>query len=525
MDTPRVLVADSLSPAGVTALAAHFEVDVRPGMTRPELLEAIRGYDAVVVRSATQIDADVIAAADRLKVIARAGIGLDNVDVTAATARGVIVCNAPQSNVISAAEHTMALLLSLARSVPQADRSLRAGEWRRSEFEGVELYGKVLGILGLGRVGTLVAQRCSALGMRLVAYDPYVTVERAHRMGVELVETVPELCALADVLTVHLPKTPETVGIVGLDELRSMKPTARVVNTARGGIIDEEALYVAVADGWIAGAALDVFAHEPMTDSKLFGLDNVVVTPHLGASTTEAQDKAGTMVAEAVVLALHGEFVPSAVNVAVGAAIPEAVKPFMPLAEKLGRLFTALGSGGVDEVTVEYVGRIADEDCQALTLSALRGLLSGVVHEPVTFVNAPLLAEERGLRVSTLTSRATRDYVSVVRLCSDDLRVSGTLVGPANRERLVEVLGFDVDMEPSDHMVFFRYADRPGIVGLIGKVLGDADVNIATMQVGRQEAGGDALIAMAVDTAIPTDVVAHIADVIGATDARALDLP
>lgn len=521
----RVLVAEKLSQAGVEALAEQHDVDVRIGLDRSALLEAIPAYDAIVVRSATTIDADVIAAGSKLKVIARAGIGLDNVDVAAATARGVLVCNAPQSNVVSAAEHTVALLLSLVRNVPQADRSLRAGEWSRNEFQGMELHGKVLGVLGLGRVGALVTQRCSAFGMRLVAYDPYVTAERASRMGVELVDSVAELCAVADVLTVHLPKTPETVGIVGLDELRVMRPGARLVNTARGGIVDEEALYTAVSEGWIAGAALDVFSTEPMTDSKLFALDNVVVTPHLGAATSEAQDKAGTMVAEAVVLALQGDFVPSAVNVQVSAGIPEAVKPFMPLAEKLGRLCTALHRGGAAaDLTVEYVGKIAGEDSQAVTLSALKGVLRDVVHEPVTFVNAPLLAEERGLSVSTLASAASHDYVSLLRLCAGDVRVAGTLVGPSNRERLVEVWGFDVDMEPSDHMVFFRYVDRPGIVGIIGGKLGDAGVNIATMQVGRREAGGEALIAMAVDSAIPADVVDEITELIGAADARVIDL-
>ena len=520
----RVLVADKLSDAGVEALSEHFDVDVRTGLEKAELVSAIADYDAVVIRSATTIDADVIAAGDKLKVIARAGIGLDNVDVKAATARGVLVCNAPQSNVVSAAEHTVALLLALARQIPAADRSLREGEWKRSAFKGVELHGKTLGVLGLGRVGTLVAQRCAAFGMRIVGYDPYVTEERAQFLGVELVGTVGELCEVADVLTVHLPKTPETVGIVGEAELARMKPTALVVNTARGGLVDEAALAGAVRDGVVAGAALDVYSTEPMTDSPLFGLDNVVVTPHLGASTTEAQDKAGTMVAESVVLALRGEYVPSAVNVMVSAAIPEAVRPFMPLVEKLGRLFTALHAGQTSELTVEYVGKVAAEDTSALTLSALKGLLADVVHEPVTFVNAPLLSEERGLKVATLTSSATRDYVSVVRLSSGDVRVAGTLVGPNDRQRLVEVWGFDLDMEPSDHMLFLRYADRPGIVGRIGSELGEAGVNIASMQVGRREAGGDALMALAVDSAVPSAVVDEIVSSIGAAEARAVDL-
>ncbi|HUH08213.1 MAG TPA: phosphoglycerate dehydrogenase [Egibacteraceae bacterium] len=520
----KVLVADKLSQAGVDALSAHFDVDVRTGLEKAELVDAIGAYDAVVVRSATTIDADVIRAGSLLKVIARAGIGLDNVDVEAATARGVLVCNAPQSNVVSAAEHTLALLLAAARRIPEADRSLRAGEWRRSALEGVELHGKTLGVLGLGRVGVLVAQRCSAFGMRLVAYDPYVSAERAARMGVELAGSVLDLCKVADVLTIHLPKTPETVGIVGEAELRAMKSSALVVNTARGGLIDEQALHAALSEGWIAGAGIDVFSTEPMTESPLFALDNIVITPHLGASTTEAQDKAGTMVAEAVVLALQGDFVPSAVNVQVRAGIPETVKPFMGIAEKLGRVFTALRTGIASELTVEYVGRIADEETQALTLSALKGLLAGVVYEPVTFVNAPLLAEERGMKVSTLTSSAAEDYVSLIRLSSGDLRVAGTLVGPNDRARLVEVWGFDLDMEPSDHMLFFRYADRPGIVGTIGGKLGEAEVNIASMQVGRHEAGGEALMALSVDSPTPAAIVDEIAEAIGATDARAIDL-
>ena len=520
-----MLVADPLSETGVAALAAVADVDVRVGLDKPALLAVIGDYDAIVVRSQTVVDADVIAAAGRLKVIARAGIGLDNVDVDAATARGVLVCNAPQSNVISAAEHTVALLLALARRIPEADRSLRAGRWERSALEGVELAGKTLGILGLGRVGRLVAQRCSAFGMKLVAYDPFITDERAHGMGVHLVATVAEVCAQADVLTIHLPKTAETVGIVGEAELKAMKPSARLINTARGGLVDEVALHAALTEGWIAGAALDVFATEPTTASALFDLPNVVVTPHLGASTTEAQDKAGSMVAEAVVAGLAGEFVPTAVNIAVGGGIPEAVKPWMPLVGTLGRLLVALTGGVCGDVVLELVGRIAEEgNPQPLTLAALQGVLTDVVHEPVTFVNAPLLAEERGLTVSTLSAAAPRDYVSLVRLRCGDAAVAGTLVGPSYRPRLVEVLGYGIDMEPAEHMAFFVYADRPGIVGLIGGRLGEARVNIASMQVGRDQAGGRALIAMAVDSALPEGVPQEIAEAIGADLVRAVDL-
>lgn len=521
----KVLVADPLSDAGVEALSQHFDVDVRTGLDKGELLDIIGEYHAVVVRSQTSIDAEIIEAAANLQVIARAGIGLDNVDVDAATARGVLVCNAPQSNVISAAEHTVALLLSLARRVPGADTTLRGGEWRRGEFQGTELHDKTLGVVGLGRVGVLVAQRLLAFGMRVVAYDPFVSSERAARLGVDLVPTVGQLCELADVVTVHLPKTADTSGIVGRDELRRMKPTALVVNTARGGIVDEDALHEALAEGWIAGAALDVFEDEPTTDSPLFKLPNTVVTPHLGASTAEAQDKAGTMVADAVRLALAGEVVPSAVNLQMGAAVPEAIKPFLPLAEALGWLLAELHSGQANELAAEYLGWVAEHDTQALTLSALKGLLSGVVSEPVTYVNAPHLAEERGLKVSSRTSSSAEDYLSLVRLTAGDAQVAGTVVGTTARTRLVSVWGFGIDMELSRHMVFFRYMDRPGIVARIGQWMGDANINIASMQLGPGKTGGDALIAMSVDSPVDDALVRAIGEDIGALDAQGVNLP
>ena len=522
----KVLVADALSDAGVALLSERFDVDVRTGLPKDELIAAIPPYDAVVIRSATTIDADVLAAADNLKVVARAGIGLDNVDIDAATGRGVLVCNAPQSNIISAAEHAVALLLSLARRIPEADASLRDGEWLRSKLKGVELAGKTVGVLGLGRIGTLVAQRLMAFGVRLVAYDPYVTAERAGRLGVELMETVLEVCEQADVITIHLPKTDETAGIIGQTELKALGGNGLLVNAARGGLVDEAVLHAALADNVIRGAALDVFDDEPLGDSPLLELSNIVLTPHLGASTDEAQDKAGVQVAEAVGLALDGEFVPSAVNVQIGGGIPDAVKPYMGLTETLGRLFTAVGSeqettGGV---CVEYYGRIAAENNDALDLSALRGLLTDVVHEPVTFVNAPLIAADRDLAISTLTSNESEDYLSLIRLRAGDNVVAGTLVGPNLRPRLVEVWGFTVDMEPADHMAFFRYTDKPGVVGIVGGRLGEADINIASMQVGRTNSGGEALVALTVDSKIPADVLADMADAIGATAVRAVDL-
>jgi D-3-phosphoglycerate dehydrogenase / 2-oxoglutarate reductase len=525
----RILVADKLAESGVAALAAHHDVDVKTGLSKAELVAVAPAYDAIVVRSATTIDADVIAAATNLKVVARAGVGLDNVDVEAATRHGVVVCNAPQSNIISAAEHTVALLLSLARNIPQAHSALVDGRWERSTWSGTELHDKVLGVLGLGRIGTLVAQRCHAFGMRLVAYDPFVAPERAARLGVELVDTVDEVLERADFVTVHLPKTPETVGLLDADRLRKMKPTARLLNVARGGIVDEHALADALRDGVIAGAAIDVFASEPTTTSPLFGLPNAIVTPHLGASTDEAQDKAGTQVAEYVNLALAGEFVPSAVNVQ-GGPVDDELKPFVPLGEELGRLLTALAADGLgSEITVEYLGAIADLDGRVVGLSVLKGLLSAVTSEPVTFVNAPLLANERGVNLREVSDPQSEDYVSVLRVSGvtrdgRPIRVAGTIVHPGERERLVEVWNTPVDVEPTPYMAFFRYEDKPGVIGTVGMGFGEAGVNIAAAQVGRQAAGGEAIMALSLDSAVPREVLEDLVVRIGAVEGRAITL-
>lgn len=525
----HILVVDKLAESGVAALGVHHHVDVKTGLSKDELVAIAGGYEAIVVRSATTIDADVIAAAPRLQVIARAGVGLDNVDVDAATKAGVIVCNAPQSNIISAAEHTVALLLSLARNIPQAHAALVEGRWERSVWTGTELHDKVLGVLGLGRIGTLVAQRCHAFGMRLVAYDPFVAPERAARLGVELVPTVDEVLARADFVTVHLPRTSETVGLLDTERLARMKPTARLLNVARGGIVVEADLAQALKGGVIAGAAIDVFASEPTTDSPLFGLPNAIVTPHLGASTEEAQDKAGTQVADYVNLALAGEFVPSAVNVQ-GGPIDDLIKPYLPLGDELGRLLTALGDQGLgSEITVEYLGDVADADCRTLGLSVLKGLLSSVSSEPVTFVNAPLLAEERGLHLREISDHSSEDYVSVLRVSGvtrdgRPVRVAGTVLQPGDRERLTEVWNTPVDVEPTTNMAFFRYRDRPGVVGTVGTVLGEAGVNIAAAQVGRSEVAGEAIMALSLDDMVPAGVMDELVERIGATEGRAITL-
>jgi D-3-phosphoglycerate dehydrogenase len=531
----RVLIAEPLAEAGVELLRAHHEVDARAATTREELLAAVAGVDALVVRSATRVDAEVLEAGRDLKVVGRAGIGLDNVDVAAATRLGVMVVNAPQSNVISAAEHTVALILAQARNIPQAHLALREGRWERSRFQGAELYGKTLGIVGLGRVGALVAQRLNAFGMRLLAYDPYVSRDRAAQMGVELAGLA-DVLARADIVTVHLPKTPDTTGLIGETELAAMKPGARLVNTARGGIVDEAALAKAVVDGHLAGAALDVFAEEPTTQSPLFELEGVVVTPHLGASTTEAQDKAGITIAEQLLLALAGQFVPNAVNVDAG-AVPDAVRPFLPLVEKLGRLYTALAGGGPGgrasalgggRLHLEYVGALAEQDTRVLTLAALKGMFSPVVHEPVTFVNAPLLAAERGVEVTETRTRQSRDWVNLVTLSGEGSRgqvgVAGTTVGPRDAERLVAINGIPIDMAPADHMAFLFYEDRPGVIGRVGTILGESGVNIASMQVGRRKQGGEALMALTVDAGIPAGVLDRVEAEIGAHDSTFIHL-
>ena len=523
-----VLVAEELAASALDVLGGDFDVRHCDGADRAQLLPALAEADAVIVRSATTIDAEALAAAPRLKVVARAGIGLDNVDVPAATKAGVMVVNAPQSNVISAAEHAVALLLAVARRIPRADASLREGHWQRSKFTGAELAGKTAGIVGLGRIGVLVAQRLSAFGMRLVAYDPYVPAGRAAQMGVRLLP-LDDLLQEADVVTIHLPKTKETAGLIGERELALLKPGAILVNAARGGLVDEHALAQALKDGKLGGAGIDVFATEPCTDSPLFAFDNVVVTPHLGASTVEAQDKAGTAVARSVKLALSGEFVPDAVNVQAGGVIAEEIRPALPLVEKLGQVLAGLAQEVVSNLTVEVRGEIAVHDVNVLKLAALKGVFAPVVEEPVTYVNAPLFAEDRGVTVDLTTSSESPDYRNLITLRGTlghggTVSVSGTLIGPKMLERLTEVDGFDIDLTPTDHLAFFRYHDRPGVVGAVGGILGAADVNIASMQVSRTQQGGDALMAITVDTAIPDEALREIADAVGAHSARGVDL-
>jgi D-3-phosphoglycerate dehydrogenase len=522
----RVLIAEELSPATVEALGPDFEIVTCDGADRTQLLPAIADVEAILIRSATKVDAEAIAAAPRLKVVARAGVGLDNVDVAAATQAGVMVVNAPTSNIVSAAELAIGLLLASARNIVPANSALSAGEWKRSKYTGVELADKVVGIIGLGRIGILVAQRLSSFGVRLIAYDPYVQPARAAQLGVRMA-TLDEVLAEADFITVHLPKTPETVGLIGEDALRKVKPTVHIVNAARGGIIDEVALYQAMVEGRVAGAGLDVYAKEPCTDSPLFSLENVVATPHLGASTDEAQEKAGIAVARSVRLALAGELVPDAVNIQ-GGQIAEAVKPMIPLAEQLGSIACGLASDAVERIEVEVLGEIADHDVRVLELSAQKGVFQMLVHDPVSYVNAPVLAEQRGVDVITRTDARSDDHKSLIRVIvtqtnGEQVSIAGTVTGTRNQAKVVEVQAFDVDVPVSEHMAFFRYHDRPGVVGVVGKLLGDSDVNIGGMQVSRDDSG-HALIVLTVDSVIPAETMEAIVEQIGAHSGRGVDL-
>jgi D-3-phosphoglycerate dehydrogenase / 2-oxoglutarate reductase len=524
---PVVLVAEELSPAGIALLESSFEVRYTDGADRGQLLPALADADAVIVRSATRIDAEAIAHAPRLRVVARAGVGLDNVEVEAATKAGVMVVNAPASNVVSAAEHAVALLLAVARNVPQAMASLKSGQWKRSAYTGVELQDKVAGILGLGRIGALVAERLAAFGMTVIAFDPYVPPSRPTQLGVRMVG-LDELLAEADFISVHLPRNAETTGLLGERELHLVKPSVRIINAARGGIVDEAALAAALRDGRVAGAGIDVYAKEPCTDSPLFGFDSVVATPHLGASTAEAQDKAGTQVARSVRLALDGEFVPDAVNVQ-GGPVAEDLRAWLPLGEKLGRMFAALAGGATAAVAVEARGEIAGLDVSVLELAVLKGLFAEVTEEPVTYVNAPLVAKERGVEISIGTEEVSHDWRNLltVRGSAHDgelISLGGTLSGPRESERLVEVNGLDAEIAPAEHMIFLGYLDRPGVVGTVGQVLGDRMINIGQMQVCRRTPGGDAMIVLSVDSVVPPEVLAEIAERTGARLARVVEL-
>jgi D-3-phosphoglycerate dehydrogenase len=524
MTTPRVLVREAIAPAGVELLRSRFDVDEDADS---ELSEIIERYDAIVIRSATKLTAELIARAVRLRVIGRAGVGVDNVDVDAATSRGIVVANAPESTVISAAEHTIGLLVALARNIPQAHAALKQGRWERKAYGGVELAGKTLGVLGFGRIGQQVARRAAGLGMRVISYDPFVSTDRFRELGVERVETTDDVYAAAEFLTLHLPLTPETRGSLDTGAFAKMRDGVRLVNAARGELVDEAALVDALRSGKVAGAALDVFSSEPYT-GPLLELDNVVVTPHLAASTDEAQDRAGVIVAEQVAAALDGGLVTNAVNIPViGAEELEALGPYLPLAAKLGRLAMELTQGRADEISVTTFGGLAGYDSRLLTVAALNGAFQGRADRPVNYVNASLIARERGIEVREERSRSTRDYTNLlrveVRVAEERTRVAGTLIGRDNRQWLVSALGFDLDLEFAPLLVLFHYDDMPGVIGRVGTLFGEAGVNIANMTVSRSRHGDKALMVLSVDSMPPEDLVERIRAE-GFDDARVLEL-
>jgi D-3-phosphoglycerate dehydrogenase len=524
---PIVLIAEELSPATVEALGPDFDVRMVDGTDRTALLAELAEASAVLIRSATTMDAEAIAAAPHLKVIARAGVGLDNVDIKAATTAGVMVVNAPTSNIISAAELTVGHILSLARHIPAAHGALAVGQWKRSKYTGVELYEKTIGIIGLGRIGALITARMQSFGTRVVAYDPYVTTARAQQLGVTLL-SLEELLQESDFITIHMPKTPETTGMISTAQLALMKPTAFIVNVARGGLIDEAALYAALKSGRIAGAGLDVFVSEPPTNSPLLALENVIVTPHLGASTDEAQEKAGVSVAKSVRLALGGELVPDAVNVA-GGVIDPTVRPGIPLMEKLGQLLAGLAVNPLTSIDVEVRGEIAELDVSVLKLAALKGIFTNVVSETVSYVNAPLLAEQRGIIVRLITESESEEYrnlLTIRGLMSDgsQISVSGTLVGTKQAEKIVEINGYDVDVPMAEHLIVMVYIDRPGIVAIYGKEFGEASINIAGMQIARRKAGGQALSVLTVDSPVPEGLLEKVRIAIKADLLREIDI-
>jgi D-3-phosphoglycerate dehydrogenase len=523
---PKVVIAEKISSAGLSILSGESEVVDCAGQARDRLLAELADAAGLVVRSATKVDEEMIEAGPGLRVIGRAGVGVDNIDVGAATSRGVLVVNAPQANTMSAAEHTMALLLALARNIPRADARTRSGVWDRSSFTGVELNGKTLGIIGLGRIGTLVAQRAAAFDMKVMAHDPYVGSERARRLGVEMVE-LETLLAQADFITVHLPLTAETEGLLDGEAWARCRPGVRVVNTSRGGIIDEVALAAAIHSGQVAGAGLDVFSLEPLTESPLFELPGVVLTPHLGASTAEAQDKAGLQVAEAMVAALRGELVASAVNVDLGGEVDDEVRAFLPVAEQLGRVFIALAGGVPDTLMVLARGRIGETEVKPLGLAVLKGGLQAVSTDPVSFVNVLTLAEAKGITLVLDASEESPEYVSVLtvsgRVGASETSVSATMSrkGPV----LVEILGHDLELPISRHLLILRNADVPGVIGRVGTFLGEAGINIANMVVGRSRLKREAaMMGLNLDQPMSEAQVAQVKGLAGIEEARYVEV-
>lgn len=526
MSRPKVLIAEPIADAGIESLTASCDVIDAVGKSREEVMTLVGDVAAIIVRSATLVDREMIEAAPELTVVGRAGIGVDNIDVDAATAHGVMVVNAPHANTVSAAEHTMALLLAQARRVPEADRSLREGRWERKKFRGIELHDKTLGILGLGKIGTLVAQRASSFGMRIVAYDPYVSPERAKRVGVEML-SLDELFDVSDMITIHLPKTPQTANLINSESIAKMKEGVRIVNVARGGIVDEADLAEAVRSGAVGGAAVDVFDTEPTSDSPLFDVPRITVTPHLGASTTEAQDKAGVAVAKAVADALAGELVLSAVNLDLGPSVSPEALPFIKLAEQLGTIFAVFSKGIPSTLTVCARGLLADEPVRPIGLAVLKGALAAASDVPVSYVNAPLIAEEHGIAVVEEARHDTSGYQSVIQVSGEVAGRPRTVSGSHMDRRgavLIAVDGYAIEVPLTNHMLLIRNEDVPGCIGRVGTLLGDLGINIADMVVGRSPDGAAAMMGISLDQDLPEEAAERLLELEGVAAARYIDL-
>jgi D-3-phosphoglycerate dehydrogenase len=509
----KILVSDQISDQGVAKLREEAIVDVSTELTPDQLVERIPEYDALVVRSSTKVTRQVLEAGVNLKVVGRAGVGVDNIDVEAATQRGIIVINAPEGNTISTAEHTIAMMTALARNIPAASQSLRSREWKRSKFTGVELFKKTLGLIGLGRIGSEVVKRAKAMGMDILAYDPYISAERAEKLGVVLT-TPEEIYRKADFITMHTPLTKVTHHMIGEKELAMMKDGVRIINCARGGLIDEKALYDALKSGKVAGAALDVFEEEPALNNPICELDNVIVTPHLGASTEEAQVNVAVQVAGQVINALMGEPLLSAVNVPV--IPPETmadVKPFIPLMRVLGSFYSQVFNGQVEAIEILYSGEIADYPVSPLTNSFLIGLLSVILHETVNYVNAPVIAKQRGIRVREVASRTVENFTNLitvnVKTSEGTQTIAGTLFNK-NDVRIVQIGKYRIEVVPSNYMLVTTYVDMPGVIGRFGTTLGNNNINIAGMQVGRQSIGGEAVMVLQVDSPVPEEVLEQL---------------
>jgi len=525
----RILVSDPIAQEGIEILRQAGQVDVRTGMSKEELIACIGQYEALAVRSETKVTAEVIEAAKNLKIIGRAGVGVDNIDVPVATQKGIVVVNSPEGNTLAAAELTIALLLSLSRNIPQANASLKGGQWNRKAFMGVEVYNKVLGIIGLGKIGREVAKRAKAFDMQVIANDPFLSAESARRLGVELVE-LKELLRRSDYITVHVPKTKDTTKLIGAKEFAMMKEGVRIINVARGGIIDEAALVEAIKSGKVAGAAIDVYEQEPTPpDNPLLSLPNVVTTPHLGASTEEAQSKVAVDIAEQIVDYLQGRPARSAVNLpSVPLETLAAIQPYLKLAERMGSLVTQTSEGSIESVEVAYCGELATLEKGPITRAVLIGLLRPILTENINFVNAPVIAESRGIRITESTSPEPGDYTALLSLDvttdKGNYEVAGTVFGK-NEIRIVRINGYPIDLVPDGQMLVAPHIDRPGIIGKVGTLLGNRNINIGGMHVGRQSRGSRAIMVLSIDDTIPDDVMKEIAAMDGIETVRQVSFP